>query len=172
MTQKQNKANQQNAKRSTGPRTALGKTISSQNSVKHGLNQAIDFESDTRLTALVNLLDKEGYSQDEAYSVALAILSHRRVMEACAEQYVAAPEIYGRTEIALIEDLEGDIELGRVKINYSDKLIIQRFKTRVIRENEKLGSDVMQRVKRLGKLIRYQRQSVSQISRSIREMQK
>jgi len=54
----------------------------------------------------------------------------------------------------------------------SDKLAIQRFKAKVIGENNKLGSALVQRVKRLGKLIRYQRQSVSQISRSIREMQK
>ena len=36
-TQAQTKANRQNSKKSTGPRTAEGKAVVSKNAVKHGL---------------------------------------------------------------------------------------------------------------------------------------
>ena len=36
-TQKQIKANRQNAQKSTGPKTSDGKAVVSQNAVKHGL---------------------------------------------------------------------------------------------------------------------------------------
>ena len=36
-TKAQIKANQQNAQKSTGPQTAEGKTVVSQNAIKHGL---------------------------------------------------------------------------------------------------------------------------------------
>ena len=86
MTQKQTKANRENAKQSTGPRTKLGKGRSSQNSIKHGLNQALDLEHDNRFIILLRLVKEDGYSHDEAYSILSAILDHRRVMEACYER--------------------------------------------------------------------------------------
>ena len=42
---RRNLANQSNALKSTGPRSVAGKRASSQNSRKHGLNSAPDFES-------------------------------------------------------------------------------------------------------------------------------
>ena len=166
MTQKQTKANRENAKQSTGPRTGSGKGRSSQNSIKHGLNQALDLEHDNRFIILLRLVKEDGYSHDEAYSILSAILDHRRVMEACDQQYHAAGKVYGQAEIIMIRDLESDAELGRVKIDYNDRLSIGRFKARTKRTNERLGSVLVQRVRRLGKLIRYQRRSIAQIHRT------
>ncbi|NQU42009.1 hypothetical protein HQ520_01900 [bacterium] len=45
-TKKQNAANRKNAQRSTGPRTPVGKTQSSQNSIKHGLLAKAPFRYD------------------------------------------------------------------------------------------------------------------------------
>ena len=170
MTQKQAKANRENAKQSTGPRTRSGKGRSSQNSIKHGLNQALDLEHNNHFIILLRLVKEDGYSHDEAYSILSAIFDHRRVMEACDQQYHAAGKVYGQAEIIMIQDLESDAELGRVKIDYNDILKIARFKARVERTNEKLGSVLVQRVKRLGKLIRYQRRSISQIRRITQEI--
>jgi hypothetical protein len=170
MTQKQTKANRENAKQSTGPRTRSGKGRSSQNSIKHGLNQALDLEHNNHFIILLRLVKEDGYSHDEAYSILSAIFDHRRVMEACDQQYHAAGKVYGQAEIIMIQDLESDAELGRVKIDYNDILKIARFKARVERTNEKLGSVLVQRVKRLGKLIRYQRRSISQIRRITQEI--
>jgi hypothetical protein len=166
MTQKQAKANRENAKQSTGPRTRSGKGKSSQNSIKHGLNQALDLEHDNRFIILLRLVKEDGYSHDEAYSILSAILDHRRVMEACDQQYHAPKEIFGQAEVGMIRELEGDAELGRITIGYNDRLSIGRFKARAKRTNERLGSILVQRVRRLGKLIRYQRRSVAQIHRT------
>ena len=165
MTQKQAKANRENAKQSTGPRTRSGKGRSSQNSIKHGLNQALDLEYDNRFIILLRLVKEDGYSHDEAYSILSAILDHRRVMEACYEQYHAPKEIFGRAEAGMIRELEGHHESGRTTLSYNDRLSFRRFKARAKRTNERLGSVEMQRVRRLGKLIRYQRRSISQIRR-------
>ena len=170
MTQKQAKANRENAKQSTGPRTRSGKSRSSQNSIKHGLNQALDLEHDDRFIILLRLVKEDGYSHDEAYSILSAILDHRRVMEACYEQYHAPKEVFSRAEVWMIRELESDHESGRRTLSYNDRLSIRRLKARIKRTNERLGSVEMQRVRRLGKLIRYQRRSIAQIHRSTQKM--
>jgi hypothetical protein len=65
----------------------------------------------------------------------------------------------------MIRELEGHHESGRTTLSYNDRLSFRRFKARAKRTNERLGSVEMQRVRRLGKLIRYQRRSISQIRR-------
>ena len=40
------------------------------------------------------------------------------------------------------------------------------------RKNERLGTEIMQRVKRLGKMIRYQRRSVNRIKKLVMDLQK
>ena len=170
MTQKQTKANRENAKQSTGPRTRPGKGRSSQNSIRHGLNQALDLEHDNRFIVLLRLVKGDGYSHDEAYSIVSAILDHRRVMQACDQQYHEPKEVIGRAETMMMQDLEGDAEQGRITLGYNDRLAIARFKARVGRINEGLGSAQVQRVRRLGRLIRYQRRSIAQIHRITREM--
>ena len=70
----------------------------------------------------------------------------------------------------MMQDLKGDAEHGRITIDYNDRLSISRFKARVGRINEGLGSALVQRVRRLGKLIRYQRRSVAQIHRATQEI--
>jgi len=166
MTQKQTKANRENAKQSTGPRTRSGKGRSSQNSIKHGLNQVLDLEHDNRFIMLLRLVKEDGYSHNEAYSIISAILDHRRVMEACDQQYHAPKEVFGQAEAGMIRELEGDHESGRRTLSYNDRLSIGRFKARTKRTNERLGSVLVQRVRRLGKLIRYQRRSIAQIHRT------
>ena len=54
-------ANRCNALKSTGPKSVSGKRASSQNSRKHGLNSAPDFESSIEYQALVELIAEEGF---------------------------------------------------------------------------------------------------------------
>ena len=70
----------------------------------------------------------------------------------------------------MMQDLECDAEHGLITLDYNDRLKIARFKARVGRINERLGSALVQRVRRLGKLIRYQRRSIAQIHRATREI--
>ena len=149
MTQKQTKANRENAKQSTGPRTRSGKGRSSQNSIKHGLNQALDLEHDDRFIMLLRLVKEDGYPHDEAYSIISAILDHRRVMEAFYEQYHATKKVM------IIRDIESDAEHCDATIGYNGTLHIKKIKVRV---------------GRLNKLIRYQRRSIAQIRRITQEI--
>ena len=79
-------------------------------------------------------------------------------------------EVISRAEAMMMQDLEGDAEHGLITIDYNNRLKIARFKARVGRINEGLGSALVQRVRRLGKLIRYQRRSIAQIQRSTQEI--
>ena len=82
MSQKQSQANKRNAQQSTGPRTQSGKRASSQNALKHGLNQALDPLADPRFARWVAAFVNEGFQKEQADKVAEALLSQRRVMQA------------------------------------------------------------------------------------------
>ena len=82
-------ANQCNALKSTGPRSASGKRASSQNSRKHGLNSAPDFESSSEYRALVDLIAKEGFSVFACADIASSLLNYRRVMDAYYDTYTS-----------------------------------------------------------------------------------
>ena len=82
-------ANQSNALKSTGPRSAVGKRASSQNSRKHGLNSAPDFESSLEYRALVELIAEEGFSDFACADIAAGLLNYRRVMDAYYDTYTS-----------------------------------------------------------------------------------
>ena len=98
------------------------------------------------------------------------LLKYDLKKQACDQQYHAPKEVIGREETMMMQDLEGDAEQGLITLGYNDRLKIARFKVRVGRINEGLGSALVQRVRRLGRLIRYQRRSVAQIHRVTREI--
>ncbi len=52
--------NRLNAQKSTGPNTSRGKRISSKNSIKHGLNVEVNFESTETYTNIKSLKVKQG----------------------------------------------------------------------------------------------------------------
>ena len=84
-----NLANRCNAIKSTGPRSVAGKWTSSQNSRKHGLNSAPDFESSIEYQALVELIAEEGFSAFAfaCADIAAGLLNYRRVMDAYYDTY-------------------------------------------------------------------------------------
>ena len=84
-----NLANLCNALKSTGPKSASGKLASSQNSRKHGLNSAPDFESSLEYQALVDLIAEEGFSTFACADIASGLLNYRRVMDAYYDTYTS-----------------------------------------------------------------------------------
>ena len=64
-TEKQIRANRENAKRSTGPKSLAGRLRSSRNALRHGLSvlTAADFPAGTQAYSFVELLTPEGASQ-------------------------------------------------------------------------------------------------------------
>ena len=89
MNHRRSLANRSNALKSTGPRSASGKRTSSQNSRKHGLNSAPDFESSSEYRALVDLIAEEGFSAFACADIAAGLLNYRRVMDAYYDTYTS-----------------------------------------------------------------------------------
>lgn len=84
--------NRCNALKSTGPRSVAGKRASSQNSRKHGLSSAPDFESSREYRALVDLISEEGFSAFACADIAAGLLNYRRVMDVYYDTYTS-PEL-------------------------------------------------------------------------------
>ena len=90
-------------------------------------------------------------------------------MEALSTHYQMPKEVFGLAEIQMIRDVEGDAELGFCKLTKKDRNTIASFLRRFERVNQRLGSEVEQRVKRLASLARYQQKSVAQLAKLIRK---
>ena len=168
MTPKQAKANRINAKRSTGPRSMLGRAISSQNSIKHGLNRAVDFENGDRFDTLLKLVKDDGYSHDKAHSIVLAILSHRRVMDIYCDIYAQPEEVDESTQDVSLAAMR----LGLRRIAKGSEVVayeiqsMARILMRSHNERHQVKS-VFSRIADCHKLIRYQRNVVSRLSKAI-----
>jgi len=102
----------------------------------------------------------------------MAISEYRRVMEAWEYEYHQPKEIYELAEAKIIRELEADNGMFYPKLKAKDRRIIANFKAMAARKNERLGTEIMQRVKRLGKMIRYQRRSVNRIEKLVVDLQK
>jgi len=162
-------ANRLNAQLSTGPKTSRGKRVSSKNSTKHGLNVEIDFESSDAYASLKSLLAKEGYSSFEAANIATSLLNYRRVMDAYYETYTKTKEV---------DEFFWDMDLMRAhmglklmakdsEVTASETLSILRLFARSQRDERCLGSPVFRRTADCHKLIRYQRNAISRLSKAI-----
>ncbi len=169
MTPKQAKANRNNAKRSTGPRSMLGRAISSQNSIKHGLNRAVDFENGDRFDTLLKLVKDDGYSHDKAHSIVLAILNHRRVMDIYCDIYAQPEEVDESTQDVSLAAMR----LGLRRIAKGSEVVayeiqsMARILMRSHNERHQVKS-VFSRIADCQKLIRYQRNAISRLSKAIR----
>jgi len=163
-------ANRLNAQLSTGPKTSRGKRVSSKNSTKHGLNVEIDFESSDAYASLKSLLAKEGYSSFEAANIATSLLNYRRVMDAYYETYTKTKEVNEFTwnmrlpgvHMALKEMSKGS------EVTASETLSVLRVFARSQRDERRLGGPVFRRTADCHKLIRYQRNAISRLSKAIR----
>ena len=169
MTPKQAKANRINAKRSTGPRSMLGRAISSQNSIKHGLNRAVDFENGDRFDTLLKLVKDDGYSNDKAHSIVLAILSHRRVMDIYCDIYAQPEEVDESTQDVSLAAMR----LGLRRMAKGSEVVayeiqsMARILMRSHNERHQVKS-VFSRLADCQKLMRYQRNAISRLSKAIR----
>ena len=163
-------ANRLNAQLSTGPKTSRGKQISSKNSTKHGLNVEVDFESSDEYASLKSLLAKEGYSSFEAADIAANLLNYRRVMDACYETYTKIKEVDESTwDMNLVAMGIGLRLMAKgSEVTASETLSVLRVFARSQRNERRLGSPVFRRTADCHKLIRYQRNAISRLSKAVR----
>ena len=163
-------ANRLNAQLSTGPKTSRGKRVSSKNSIKHGLNVEIDFESSEAYTSLRSLLSKEGYSSFEAADIAANLLNYRRVMDAYYETYTKTKEVDESTWNMNLEGIYTGLRsmAKGSEVTPSETLSVLRVFARSQRIERRLGGPVFRRTVDCHKLIRYQRNAIARLSKAIR----
>ena len=90
-------------------------------------------------------------------------------MEALPTHYKMPMEVFGLAEIEMIEEVESQAEFVMRTLTKKDRQTIASFLRRFERINQRLGSEVEQRVKRLTSLARYQQRSVAQLTKLIRK---
>ena len=164
-------ANQSNALKSTGPRSVAGKRASSQNSRKHGLNSAPDFESSSDYRALVDLIADEGFSAFGCADIASSLLNYRRVMDAYYDTYTSPEPI---DEFLRDVDVRASIPVFRELLSPSgsepqDVREMAAFFADMQRQERRKGGPVSRRTDDSHKLIRYQRNGIARLSRAVRQ---
>jgi hypothetical protein len=169
MNHRRSLANRCNALKSTGPRSAYGKRASSQNSRKHGLSCAPDFESSSEYRALVELIAEEGFSA--CADIAAGLLNYRRVMDAYYATYTSPEPV---NEFMRDMSVKGSIPIFRELLSPSgsepqDVRGMAAFFASMQRQERRKGGPVSRRSADSHKLIRYQRNGIARLSRAIRQ---
>jgi len=163
-------ANRFNAQQSTGPKSSRGKWVSSQNSRKHGLNVGVDFESSDEYASLKSMLAEEGYSPFVAADIAASLMNYRRVMDVYYETYIQPKEV--NEFLWNVNPAGVRLGLRRMSLGSSvtsaDLQSMTRLFARLQRDERRQGGPVFRRTADCHKLIRYQRNSISRLSKAIR----
>ena len=160
-----------NALKSTGPRSVAGKRASSQNSRKHGLNSAPDFESSSEHRALVDLIAEEGFPAFACADIAAGLLNYRRVMDAYYDTYTS-PEP--------VNEFMRDMNVKASNPSFRELLSPSGSKPQDVRDmaapfasmqrqERRKGGPVSRRSADTHKLIRYQRNGIARLSRAVRQ---
>jgi hypothetical protein len=168
---RRNLANRSNALKSTGPRSVAGKWASSQNSRKHGLNSAPDFESSLEYRALVDLIAEEGFSAFACADIAAGLLNYRRVMDAYYDTYTSPEPV---DEFLRDVNVKASIPIFRELLSPSgsepqDVREMAAFFASMQRQERRKGGPVSRRSAGTHKLIRYQRNAIARLSRAVRQ---
>ena len=164
-------ANRSNAQRSTGPKTTRGKLASSQNSRKHGLNVQVDFESSDDYTSLKSLLAEEGYSPFVAAAIAAGLLNYRRVMDAYYDTYTS-PE--PGNELILDMSVKDSLPIFRAMLSEgrsesSEARKMESLFAGIQKQEQDRGGQVSRRTADTHKLMRYQRNAISRLSKAVQQ---
>ena len=172
MTQnlRRNLINQCNALKSTGPRSVSGKRASSQNSRKHGLNSAPDFEASSEYRALVDLIAEEGFPAFASADIAAGLLNYRRVMDAYYDTYISpepVDEFLRDANVKASNPIFSEL-LSPSGSEPQDVKEMAAFFASMQRQERRKGGLVPRRSKDTHKLIRYQRNGIARLSRAIR----
>ena len=168
---RRNLINQCNALKSTGPRSASGKRASSQNSRKHGLNSAPNFESSLEYQKLVELITEEGFSAFACADIASGLLNYRRVMDAYYDTYTSpepVDEFLRDANMRASNPIFSEL-LSPSGSEPQDVREMAAFFASMQRQERRKGGPVSRRSSDTHKLIRYQRSGIARLSRAVRQ---
>ena len=171
MNHRRSLANRCNALKSTGPRSTAGKRASSQNSRKHGLNSATDFECSSEYRALVDLIAGEGLSAFACADIAAGLLNYRRVMDAYYDTYTSpepVDEFLRDANVKASNPIFSEL-LSPSGSEPGDVREMATFFADMQRQERRKGGPVSRRTADTHKLIRYQRSAIARLSRVVRQ---
>ena len=116
------------------------------------------------------MLAKEGYSSFEAADIAANLLNYRRVMDAYYETYTKTKEVDESTWNMNLEGIYTGLRsmAKGSEVTPSETLGVLRVFARSQRNERRQGGPVSRRTVDCHKLIRYQRHSISRLSKAIR----
>jgi len=158
--------NRRNAQRSTGPTSTEGKLANSRNSRKHGLTVQVDFESSNVYVSLKLLLSEEGFSSFMAADIATSLLHYRRVMDTYYDTYTSPEPV---DELMRDMSVKESMSIFREMLSEPDDV---RDMTAIFanmqRKEQRKGGPVSRRTVDCHKLIRYQRNAISRLSKAVR----
>ena len=167
---RKNLANRCNALKSTDPRSAAGKLDSGQNSRKHALNSALDFELSPEYQKLVDLIAEEGFSAFACADIAAGLLNYRRVMDAYYDTYTSPEPV---DELLRVVNVKGSTPIFRELLSPSGSepqdVRDAYFFADMQRQELRKGGAVSRRSADSHKLICYQRNGIARLSRAVRQ---
>ena len=159
-------ANRRNSQRSTGPTSTEGKLASSRNSRKHGLTVQVDFESSDVYASLKLLLSEEGFSSFIAADIATSLLHYRRVMDVYYDTYTSPEPV---NELLRDTSVKDSMPIFRKMFSEpNDVRDMAAIFANMHRKEQRKGGPVFRRTVDCHKLIRYQRNAISRLSKAIR----
>ena len=139
---------------------------SSRNSRKHGLTVQVDFESSDVYASLRLLLSEEVFSSFMAADITTSLLHYRRVMDAYYETYTSPEPV---DELLRDTSVKDSMPIFREMFSEpNDVRDMAAIFANMQRKEQRKGGPISRRTVDCHKLIRYQRNAISRLSKAIR----
>ena len=164
-------ANRANAKKSTGPRSVVGKHASSKNAHKHGLAGSLPEgeRAHTLLnTELVNDARGLGYSDEEAATLVDALQTNRSVIEAKHIAYTEKPIEHRMPNLSAerIDELLGEWMSPEVEVDPRERRhVVNMLREEVKKDNDPVARLVI-KIDAHRKLMRYEQRATNRLRRA------
>ena len=164
-------ANRANAAKSTGPRSAEGKRISSENAQRHGLASSSGVSLDLSATALAALLEEArgfGFSPSEAEELVTKLAAARDVIDAKHASFEEKPEAERLPNIspeALYRSIK-EMETPRSGVTSAERRAMFTLLYRQIKQDNDRARRFAKKLEGHRKLMRYEQRVVNRIRKA------
>lgn len=161
-------ANRANAQKSTGPRSRIGKHVSSKNARKHGLAGSASSvgNSPSPLDAeLVNDARNLGYSDEDAQTLVYALQTSRSVITAKHAAYVDKPDAEKMPDMSreLIEETIVGMVSPKERLSKRDRDYMVNLLYKEVEKDNDPVQRLMLKIEAHRKLLRYEQRAVNRL---------
>ena len=161
-------ANRANAQKSTGPRSQIGKHISSKNARKHGLagsDSTAGNSPSPQDTHLVNDARSLGYSDEDAQILVDALQTSRSVISAKHAVYADKPDAERMPDMSreLIEETVVGMISPKERLSKRDRDYMVHLLYREVEKDNDPEKRLMLKIEAHRKLMRYEQRAVNRL---------